>query len=318
MLRMFKRFACLFVAAVLIASLAGCRKETAVPQESETITVYSTFYPLHAITELIAEDAEGVRTMCLVQPQDGCLRNYQLSDWDLAMMLRSADAVIAGGRGLESFENTLFALGENGPAVTALLYNLELNSTQAEGIADGEISHWEDNPHIYMSVDGAITLAQRISASMQEFDPECSEVYRENCADAEKELQALKEQMLDICGDVSGMKVALLNEALVYFDDNFELNTVLCYHRESGEDIDNKEKLLETIRMSEAEIVLIEKQAPLTLVKALEDAGLAVSKVDIMSTHTAADGYKGYFEAQMNNANELRIAIGASRANSED
>ena len=56
------------------------------------------------------------------------MRDYALSDWDLSVVAYDADAVVLAGRGLESFESSLYALGEDGPAVItamtgAVLYN---------------------------------------------------------------------------------------------------------------------------------------------------------------------------------------------------
>jgi len=313
MIRFLKRFACVLLATAMIVALTACKEQDNVPvsDANETISIYSSFYPLYAITEMIVKDVEGVQSMCLVQPQDGCLRNYQLSDWDLALLMRSADAVIAGGRGLESFESTLFALSDYGPAVTAVLYNMDLKRSDAQGIPEGEASHWQDeNPHVYMSVDGAIAIAERISAAMQEMDPKYSKTYRDNFISAEARLNQLKEEMHGVAGGLFGVKTAVLNEALLYFAGDFGLDMVLCCHRESGDGIDKADALIESIRESGAELILIEKQAPYALVTALEDAGYAVAKIDILSTHTAQEGCEGYFEAQIANANSLKAAAG--------
>lgn len=311
----FRRCICIFLIAMMLIPLSGCKQENNASEEaefvSETITLYSTFYPLYALTDMVTKDVDGIRTMCLVQPQDGCLRNYELSDWDLVLLLRSADAVICGGRGLESFESTLFALEEYGPAISAVLYNMDLDSTSVVGLNDEEESHWENNPHIYMSVDGAIDLTLRISATMQTLDPEFSEAYIENQTSAEAALNELKAQMQEITGDVSGTKTAILNEAIWYFAKDFGLDPVLCYHRESGEDINNTDSLIEYLFSSGAELVLIERQAPYALCEALEDAGFAVAKIDVLSTHRAEDGADGYFEAQISNANALKAAVHA-------
>lgn len=313
MFRMFKRCACFFLIAMLMISLSACKQENTASDEtenvSETITLYSTFYPLYALTDMVVDGVDGIRTMCLVQPQDGCLRNYELSDWDLVLLLRSADAVISGGRGLESFESTLFALEEYGPAVSAVLYNMELDSTSVVGLNEEEESHWENNPHIYMSVDGAIELTQRISAVMQTLDPDFADVYIKNQLSAESALYELKAQMQEIIGDVSGTKIAILNEAIWYFAKDFDFDAVLCYHRESGEDINNIDTLMEYLNSSGAELILIEKQAPYALCEALKDAGYAVAKIDILSTHRAEEGSDGYFEAQISNANALKTAM---------
>ena len=168
-----KSIALILGACLLAAALSGCglHAEEEVPQEPEALNVYATFYPIYALTALVADGVPDLQVNCLTQPMDGCLRSYSLSDWDMALLMQSADVVIAGGRGLEAFESTLYALGENGPAVTSVLYNLEL-ATVKPANETGEESHWTDeNPHIYMTIDGAITIAERIAANLAVLDP---------------------------------------------------------------------------------------------------------------------------------------------------
>ncbi len=217
-----------------LAILTSCQ----VPQqaEKETLNLYASFYPIYALTAMITEGIPDVYLKVLAQPQDGCLRSYSLSDWDLALLSRSADAVILGGEGLESFETLLYLLGEEGPAVSTVLNGIEL--TQQEGIntqQDAE-THWLDpNPHIYMKIDGALEILRHIAASMEVMDPRYASEYGKNLEEAEGKLEAVKSEIHDIVGDTSGIKVAVMNETLVYVAQDFELNAVLYYDRDSGE-----------------------------------------------------------------------------------
>ena len=91
----------LSIASIAIAAmlaLSACAP--LVPEEASEISVYATFYPLYALTDALMDGVPNASLHCLVQPQDGCLRSYTLSDWDAALLASSADAVIAGGRGL--------------------------------------------------------------------------------------------------------------------------------------------------------------------------------------------------------------------------
>ena len=119
-----RRFA--IIALILIISVALSGWHRLVEPEYKSISVYATFWPVYALSNAVMKDVPDARLRLLVQPQDGCLRDYALSDWDAAILSRSADAVLMGGRGLESFESALFGWGESGPAVSAVLYNLEL------------------------------------------------------------------------------------------------------------------------------------------------------------------------------------------------
>ena len=288
---------------MLVLALAGCRP--LVTDEEKPLNIYATFYPVYALTDALMADIPDASLHCLVQPQDGCLRAYQLSDWD-ACMLASADAVICGGRGLERFESLLFRLGESGPAVFAALYNLDLYEGKAA--ADREESHLDGpNPHLYMSVNGAKTMLEGICGALANLDPRYSETYFANLERAKARLDQLSAEMPDIVGQ----SVALMNEALIYTANDLGLEIAAWIERESGEGLygDVLNDCMERLDASGARVVLIERQAPAPLVEALEGAGYAVALVDVLSTHTEADGFEGYIEAQMNNARAIGRAF---------
>ena len=301
--------AALMCLCLLAAMLAGCG---AAPMEAATeeISVYATFYPIYAIAAMITEGVPELHLNCLVQPQDGCLRSYALSDWDAAL-LRSADAVLAGGQGLERFSTTLRLLGEEDAAVSELLYNMELIERAAENTDADSESHWLDaNPHIYMSTSGAAEIAGRIAQSMIVLDPRYEELYLQNLERAEERLATLKAETDELVGEFAGEKVAVLNEALIYLADEYGLDAALCWDRDSGESMDEValNDLLSAFAEADIQVVLIEKQAPQRLLENLRSAGIAVAALDVLSTRRAAEGYEGYFAAQRSNAAAVRAA----------
>ena len=300
-----------WIAALLLLALmlSGCRPLVA--DAPKQLTVYATFYPIYALTDAVAQGVPDMALHCLVQPQDGCLRSYALSDWDI-YMLTSADAVIAGGRGLEAFESGLFSMGEKGPAVSAVLYNLELvNARENHGGAEAE-SHLDGpNPHLYMSVDGAKQIVESIAAALQTLDPGFAQTYIDNAAKAVERLEALKSRLREITGDLSGKKVILMSEALVYVARDYGLEVAGQYDHEPGTALDGSDlaSCLEALGAYDADVVLIEKQAPAALKRALAAAGYRVAGIDIMSTHREDEGFEGYIEAQLNNARAIRRAF---------
>ena len=308
-----KSIALLLGMCLLAGALSGCglHAEEEVPQEPEALSVYATFYPIYALTSLVADGVPDLQVNCLTQPMDGCLRSYSLSDWDLALLMQSADAAIAGGRGLEAFESMLYALGENGPAVTSVLYNLEL-ATVKPANETGEESHWTDeNPHIYMTIDGAIAIAERIAANLAVLDPKYGDLYDKNLQEAQNRLESLRIEMHEVAGGLQGQKVIVLNEALVYAAQEYGLDVELYYARESGEGIYDRdlEACIELLSTCDARVILLEKQAPEALRRALEEAGFRVAALDVLSTRRASEGAEGYFEAQLANARALAAAF---------
>lgn len=294
---------------VICIILSGC---SPIVEPDENIRLYATFYPIYALTDRLMDGIPNTELHCLVQPQDGCLRKYQLSDWDIYLLGSSADGVIMGGRGLESFESTLFSLEESGPAVSAVLYNLDLYNQDEEAGTDEDASHLAGaNPHLYMSVDGAKMISESIAATLMSFDPDYSEKYSENTEKMALELDALKAQMLNIAGSIAGEPIILMNEALVYVAQDYGLEIAEWFDRESGEALydSSLEECLEMLSDSEARVILIEKQAPQSFIAALEKAGFSVARIDILSTHREKEGYDGYLQAQISNAHALRSAF---------
>ena len=299
----------LLLLAALAMSLAGCAPlvEDA-PGEAQ---IYATFYPFYALTALLTDGIGGLHIACLVQPQDGCLRSYVLSDWD-AYLLQAADLVVAGGRGLESFESTLQSLGAAGPAVALTLYNTGLYGQDGE-VPDGEEdNHFTGaNPHLYMSIDGAKYILEGVASALAELYPQHAEAVFANLQAGEGRLDALQAQMHAIAANAAGGRVILMNEALVYTAEELGLETAGHYARESGQPLyeNEVEGCLESIASMDARVVLVEKQAPSSLVEALEGAGYVVARLDVLSTRRADMGAEGYFAAQQENAEAVSAAF---------
>lgn len=250
----------------------------------------TTFYPLYAIAVNLVKDVPDLSLSCLVQPQDGCLRSYSLSEWD-CLILANQDAVIYGGRGLESFESALTSL-EEGPILISCLQGLTVKNNGEQ--RDEEESHLQgENPCLYLSVGGAMSIASTIAYSMMEIDPQYAEIYQSNLEDYLARLDALAEEMAEVMAGTPSRRVALMNEGLIYFADQLALNVVAQIDHEPGVSVEENdlESVLEQLSEARAEVVLMESQAPMHLVEDLEAAGYRVALMDILSAHAAdADG----------------------------
>ena len=304
-----KLIALVLCLGLMACTLCGCgfHTDTDAPEAEEALNVYATFYPIYAIAELIVEDVPNLKLNCLAQPMDGSFRTYNLSDWDLALLSQSADAVISGGRGLESFASTLYALGETGPAVASVLYTLELATVEPINETGEDSDSTDGNPHIYMSIDGAIAVAERIAANLSVLDPEYGALYSKNLENAKNRLESLREEMHALTGDLRGRKVIVMNEALIYTAQEFDLDVELYYARESGSALYDKEleDCISILTSCESRVILIEKQAPEAFCKALEATGFQLVSMDVLSTRRSDEGAEGYFEAQRANARAL-------------
>lgn len=296
--------------------LSGCAPLVDDADIPDDFTIYASFYPIYALSALIIDGIPGMTLNQLIQPQDGCLRSYQLSDWDMALAL-NADALILGGRGLESFGVNFQALGGEYPAVVSAMSALELasNGVNASEYAfyDESASHYAgDNPWLFLSVQGAMDICEAIAASMILLDAPYAAAYRENLASALSKLEALTNDMGEcLRGVYLYTPVALMHEGLGYFASELGLNSVCQIERESGvmPSTQEFEAMLTALSDAGAKVLLIEKQAPAALTRALEDAGFIVCVIDTLSTGRAEMGADGYFSAMMQNARRLQMAL---------
>lgn len=291
--------------AILLLTIAliltGC--QPVVESIPQTQTVYATYYPIYALASMILEDAELIELHCLVQPQDGCLRAYQWSDWDESMLMH-ADLILCAGNGLEDTD-LLEEIGEESVPVAGVMYGIEMAQISKN---EDEDSHFAgDNPHLYMSVSGAEEILESIAATMCVLDAQQSELYQANLERALSEIHALEDEVSYATSVCSGANAAILNETLVYSVKDFGLNLTSWYERESGEMLygDNLSQCISDFEESGVQVVLIEKQAPAALTEALEDAGFCVAKLDTMSTLSERDGADAYQDALKGNIDAI-------------
>lgn len=300
--------------ALTMLLLTGCHPLMEGEDALQTKYVTATFYPLYSLAVNIVKDVPALSLSCLTQPQDGCIRSYELSDWDYSTLL-AQDAVIFGGRGLESFEGTIAQLTE-GPILLSALEGAHLRSEDSGDSDDENTAHFVgENPWTFMSVAGAMEISIAVAGDMAVIDETFAEKYHENLTEYLARLEALIGQMSDLIAKAPYRKVAVLHEGLTYFAEQFSLPIACVYPREPGSDlVDNDlEALLETLAESGAEAVLLEKQAPDALVKALEEAGYPVARLDTLTAHMA-DGDTGTYERVMlENAEAAREALERAR-----
>lgn len=302
-------------AMISVLILAGMLLSGCAPlvETDDALDIYASFYPIYALMDGLTEGIPDMAIHCLVQPQDGCLREYTLSDWDLYLLASSADGIIIGGRGLESFESTLFSWGEQGPAVSAILYNLELYNQDEGDATDEESSHFDGaNPHLYMSLEGAMTMLESLEATLISLDPQYAHIYADNLMQAQNEISALQDRVKAVAEAISGEKVIVMNEALVYVAEDYQLEIDQIYPRESGEGLYDQalSECLETLSKSEARAILIERQAPKNFKASLENAGYTVVALDVLSDRQASEGFEGYLQAQQQNKDAICEAFG--------
>ena len=207
----------LFLLSALLFTACGTEKNKT--EETDKLTVVTSFYPVYLLAQEIVQGAEGIRLENMAQPQTGCLHDYELSISDMKL-LETADIFIINGGGMESFlEQAL----ERYPELTvvdtsegiALLEEEEHHHHDEEEESEAheheqEHEH-EGNSHIWLSP---------ARAALSEMDQADAAVFAENAARFKEETDALLQEAAQL-NLPEGTEAEVFHEGFAYFAELF-------------------------------------------------------------------------------------------------
>lgn len=235
------------IGVIMLISLVifvGCNaKKDGTPVQSEQlenkdgIKIVTSFYPMYIMALNIAEGVSGVDVINMTKPVTGCLHDYQLTPEDMKN-LQDAKIMIINGGGMESFLDDVMQQQKNLKIIDASA-GLELITNDTDG---------EVNPHLWVSVSGAINQVKNMGQQLAEADPSRASFYLINTAAYVKKLEALRERMHEKLDLLENRDIATLHEAFPYFAQEFNLNIGAVIQQEPGTEPSAGE-LVETINM---------------------------------------------------------------------
>ena len=203
-------------AALLIA--AGC----GTPKPAHEMVIATSFYPMYLATANIAAGAPGVRVVNIIRPFTGCLHDYQLTPEELKT-LSQADVFVINGGGMETFIDK---------AVSQLPRLRMIDASRnIEMIRD---EHGESNPHVWVSVSGAMAQARNIAVGLAAADPGNAAVYQRNTDAYLAKLDALRQKMHAGLKGIRQRDIITFHEAFPYFAREFGLRVAAVIEREPG------------------------------------------------------------------------------------
>jgi zinc transport system substrate-binding protein len=233
------------VALSLILSACGSIDPYSEKSPDEGLIIVTSFYPMYVFTINIAHDIPGVKVINMTEPQTGCLHDYQLVPADMKT-LEQADIFVINGAGMESFLDK----------VISQLPELDIIEA-SEGIQLLKDINGEDNPHVWVSISGAIQEVKNITEGLARLDPGNADLYRKNSKGYIEKLEKLKDKMHDELRNIKTRDIVTFHEAFPYFAQEFDLNIVSVVEREPGSEPSAGE-LAETIRaINEAQVKVL-------------------------------------------------------------
>ena len=233
------------IMGLLLISIIGCDKNSgsksgisgsANNQENQLI-IATSFYPLYIMAINVAKDIPGVQVINMASPQSGCLHDYQLTPNDLKV-LEKAQVFVVSGAGMEAFLDKVVKQQPNIKVVEASK-GIKLVKNNSDG---------QDNPHVWVSISGAIQQVRNIGEQLAVLDPSHDEKYRSNTTAYVNKLEFMQKKMHQSLDGIKNRDIVTFHEAFPYFAQEFNLNVAAVIEREPGSQPSAGE-LADTIKM---------------------------------------------------------------------
>lgn len=256
---------------LLAVTFMMARPALAQPRE-RALNIVTSFYPLYVMARNVAGGVPGVSVVNLTSPATGCLHDYAVTVSDLKK-LAHADIFFINGAGLEVFISKV-AGQFPGLNIVTLSEGLSL-------ISDG--SGQVPNPHVWVSVSGAIGEVEKLAAALEAIDPARAGNYRQNAEEYVKKLRELRQEMMANLAPFAGRKIVTFHEAFPYFARDFGFEIVGVVEREPGSEPSARELAItvDRIKNFKASAIFTEPQYPSGSAAAIgRETGVGVYSLD--------------------------------------
>ena len=246
----------------------------------------TSFYPIYISALNVADGVPGVKVVNMAKPQTGCLHDYQLTPQDM-QLLSFAWALVVNGGGMESFVDkaikqqpklTIIEASKGihfmGTSSVTEINNHDAHENCDHGHATEPANNQQEelNPHIWVSVSGAIAQVKNIRDALIKADPTGKAVYTQNAAKYTRDPANLdgwaKLEVQKIA--VSSRKLVTNHDALGYFADRYGFtvlgNVIPSFGTESEPSAKDTAALINNIRRNNVKAIFTENIIPPKLV----------------------------------------------------
>ncbi len=227
----------LLIIAVLVIILTVSKTD----DETDQPTVAATIFPLADITSNIAGDKIDV---IQILPSGSSPHTFELTPAKVKELSQS-EIVFGIGYGLDDWVEDMVDTWPN-IEISIVSENIVLKeSGHIHEHEDGEEEeeHEEDqeqtdatDPHYWLSLDNARTIAANITSSLEAKFPEFKEYFEENLNTYFDSLNDLKDESLNRFSSLTNKKMATFHDAWQYFADEMGLEIVTTFEPFPGQE----------------------------------------------------------------------------------
>lgn len=268
--------------------------------------IAATTLPVWEFTSFLCEGT-GLTVDRVVTESVSCLHDYSLNVSQVKA-IEGAEVLVLSGAGLE---DSLFD-SLNCPSVIDASQGIDLICAEESGHKhehdhedDHDHSHNQD-PHIWLSPENAMVMAENICAGLMDRFPEHSQVFEANLALLLDKLQQLQSYASDSLSTLSCREIITFHDGFAYFADSCGLTVLEAVEEESGSEASAQELkyLIEIIRDHQIPAIFTEINGSVSAAEVIaRETGITVFALDM------AMGGDSYFDAMYHNIDTIKEAL---------
>lgn len=290
--------------AVLLVGLYTYYNITLPPLEEPTDkkpAVATTMFPLYDITRQITGDAVAVE---LLLPPGASPHTFEPAP-STFVQLQKVDAIYAFGYGSDDWVTDLL-MGSSLEVVTVdtgvALHSveeehedekLEAGSLELEHEEDGH-EHGDVDPHYWLSIPNAKTIAANVAADLNARYPEQAAVFAQNLSTYLEQLDQADQEIRDLLAGVSNRQIVTMHSAWYYFAEEYGLEIAATFEPTPGREPTPQYLAALSRAVSESGVRTIYSE-PQLATDALEpfiaDHGISIAVLDPLGGLQTRDNY---------------------------
>lgn len=263
MKRFSKILALVFMLSLGIFFFAGCGET-----QSDSITVYTSFYPIYDLTKKIAGDKIEITNLI---PSGAEPHDYEPSSKDMAA-LQSSDVFFINGLGMEHWVNDIAETLSNTQVVDL--------SAGIDTIVIGE----NTDPHIWLSLKNAKIMLGTIKDTLALIDSANATYYTNNYNKYMVLFTALDNEFARVTSEFESTTVVVLHKAYAYLCRDYDLTqyAILGLSPDSEPDASKMAEIINFVQANDISTIFYEELVSPNISIAIANATGA--SVDILYT----------------------------------
>ena len=246
----------LFPVLLLLLMLAACSSEENSTNDGE-LTIYTTVFPLTSFVEQIAGDTVNVES---IYPPGVDMHSYEPTQKDM-MSYSDGDLFMTTSNELDPVAASIADTINGDTEIVETAADIDTGAF-LDSQHDHEHDHGEDgeshdhdhgnmDPHIWLSPDLAVQMAEAVKNSLAEYNPESADMYNENFEVLKSDIEGIDEQLLAVTENPVNTDVYISHESIGYLAHQYGFHLIGISGLSNQEP--SQQELTEIIESIEAE-----------------------------------------------------------------